>query len=188
MQTAASGSTPIEGRWLSEKAASDATVDTEGMGAADDVRHKAKVIPYVEDRRNILIVRLARRVDETTATTLRYALERGVEAAFQLEDSELSSEALPDLDGRGRMLLTESAEGGAGVLRRLVTEPDALATIARTALEIAHFDPDTGDDLGHAPGRSERCERACYDCLLSYGNQYAPRPDRPPCVRDLLLD
>ena len=41
-----------------------------------------------------------------------------VEAEFQLEDSELSSEALPDNEGCGRMLFTESAEGGAGVLRR----------------------------------------------------------------------
>ncbi len=93
-----------------------------------------------------------------TATTLRYALERGIEASFQLEDSELDSQPLPDLDRRGRMLLTESAEGGAGVLRRLLAEPDALARVARRALEIAHFDPDTGEDLGHAPGARERCE------------------------------
>ena len=177
-----------EGRWLSEKAAADKTVDTDGMDAAEDVRHKAKVIPYVEDRRNIFILRLDRHVDETTATTLRFALERGAEAHFQLEDSELSSESLPDLDQRGRMLLTESAEGGAGALRRLVTESDALAKIARQALEVAHFDPDTGNDRGHAPGANERCERACYDCLLAYGNQHAHSMIDRHAVRDLLLE
>jgi hypothetical protein len=177
-----------EGRWLSEKAATDSPVDTEGMDAAEDVRRKAKVIPYVEDRRNILILRLSQRVNDTTATTLRYALERGAEACFQLEDSELSSEALPDLDGRGRMLLTESAEGGAGALRRLVTEPDALARIARTALEVAHFDPTSGADLGHAPGARERCERACYECLLAYGNQHWHALIDRHAVRDLLLE
>ncbi len=31
------------------------------------------------------------------------------------------------------------------------TEPDALARVARAALEICHFDPDTGADLGRAP-------------------------------------
>ena len=95
---------------------------------------KQKVIPYVEDTRNILVVRLDAPVSDEVSTTLRYALERGIEAEFQLEDSELSSEALPDNDGRGRMLFTESAEGGAGVLRRLHAEPDALARVAQGCL------------------------------------------------------
>jgi hypothetical protein len=145
------------------------------------------VIPYVEDRRNILVVRLAAPVREDVATTLRYALERGIEAAFQLEDSELSSEALPDPDFRARMLFTESAEGGAGVLRRLQDEPGALAVAARAALRIAHFDPDTGKDLDRAEGASERCERGCYDCLLSYGNQLEHALVDRHAARDLLL-
>jgi hypothetical protein len=68
------------------------------------------------------------------------------------------------------MLFAESAEGGAGVLRRLQAEPGALRLAAREALRIAHFDPDTGVDLG-GPSPSARCERGCYDCLLTYGNQ-----------------
>jgi hypothetical protein len=177
----------VEGRWLSDKKAADVTVDADTLDAAEDVARKAKVIPYVEDRRNILVLRLAEAVDPVTATTLRYAIERGAEACFQLEDSELDSEPLPDLDRRGRMLLTESAEGGAGVLRRLVTEPDALARVARTALHLAHFDPDTGADLDHAPGARERCEQACYDCLLSYRNQLWHSLIDRHTIRDLLL-
>jgi very-short-patch-repair endonuclease len=65
----------------------------------------------------------------------------------------------------------ESAEGGAGVLRDLVENPEALPRIARSALEICHFDPDTGADLGPAAARGFGCEAACYDCLLDYGNQ-----------------
>ena len=68
----------------------------------------------MEDRRNILITRLAGPVSPETAVTAAIALERGIEAAFQLEDSELSSEMLPDPDQRGRALLIEGAEGGAG--------------------------------------------------------------------------
>ena len=60
---------------------------------------QAKVIPYVEDTRNILLVRLAEPVDESTAASLRYALERGIEAAFQLEDSELTSSSCPTTTG-----------------------------------------------------------------------------------------
>src|SRR5207302_5098448 len=34
-----------------------------------------------------------------------------------------------------------------------------------------HFDPQSGVDLGGAPGAKEKCEAACYDCLMSYRNQ-----------------
>jgi len=162
----------VEGRWLGDKEASEAESTDDDVEREDDVSTKAKVTPFVEDTRNVLVVRFADVVSEAEAVSLRYALERGIEAEFQLEDSELSSQALPDIDGRGRFLLTESAEGGAGALRRLVSEPDGLARAARRALDICHFDPMTGEDLGHPPGIDERCERGCYDCLLSYNNQF----------------
>jgi superfamily II DNA/RNA helicase len=179
----------VQGRWLSDKQAADATVDAADFEEDQaDVQTRAKVIPFVEDSRNIVVLRHADRLDDVQATSLRYALERGAEAWFQLEDSELVTDTLPDPAKRGRTLFTESAEGGAGVLRRLVLDPDAVAAVARTALERCHFDPETGDDLDHAPGASERCEKACYDCLLSYGNQLDhARIDRH-AIRDLLLD
>ncbi|MGQ0464797.1 MAG: DEAD/DEAH box helicase [Sporichthyaceae bacterium] len=159
-----------DGRWLNDKAAADSTVDVGELPGLEDAKTKRKVIPFVQDRRNVLVARVANSLHSDTATTLRYALERGAEALFQLEDSELESRTLPDDQERGRFLLIESAEGGAGALRRLVAEPDALARVAAKALEIVHYSPD-GVDLQKAPGARERCERACYDCLLSYGNQ-----------------
>lgn len=161
-----------EGAWLSDKQAADATVDADSLESAADFQHKEKVTPYVEDRRNILVARLTRRVPREAEVSLRVALERAIETTFQLEDSELDALPLPDDDGRGRMLFTEAAEGGAGVLGRLLDEPGAIARVARQALEIIHYDPDTGEDLQHAPGARERCEKGCYDCLLSYRNQY----------------
>ncbi len=161
-----------EGAWLTDKQATDATVDSDTLDAAQDVKYKEKVTPYVEDRRNILVLRLLDPVSEEAAVTFRAALERAIEATFQLEDSELDANGLPEDDGRARMLLTEAAEGGAGVLSRLIDEPQALAAVARRALEIIHYDPATGADLDHAPGARERCEKGCYDCLLSYANQY----------------
>jgi hypothetical protein len=176
----------VKGDWLSEKDAEDATPQDESLEDAADVPTRQKVIPYVEDTRNILVLRLAEPVPEEVSISLRYALERGIEAEFQLEDAELSSEALPDNNGRGRMLFTESAEGGAGVLRRLHAEPDALARATRQALQIAHFTLD-GTDLGQAEGARERCEKACYDCLLSYANQSDHAVIDRHAVRDLLL-
>ena len=141
----------------------------------------------MQDRRNILVLQLTEPVAEEVAGSVMFALERGIEAVFQLEDSELDSELLPPEDGpRDRMLFTESAEGGAGVLRRLQAEKDAIARAAREALRIAHFDPDTGADLG---GRDagHPCGKACYDCLLSYRNQLVHELIDRHRARDLLL-
>ena len=177
------------GRWLKETEREDqAAPEEEGLEEAAGVKRKQRVIPYVEDRRNILVTRLSAAVSDETAVTAIIALERGIEAAFQLEDSELSSEGLPDQDRRGRALFVESAEGGAGALRRLV-DPEALPEAARTALRIMHFDPDTGADTsGDETGTGqEPCVRACYDCLLSYGNQRVHGMIDRHLVRDLML-
>jgi very-short-patch-repair endonuclease len=116
-------------------------------------------------------------------TTLQYALKRGIESVYQLEESELMAEPLPGRDNRQSILFYEAAEGGAGVLTRIATEPTALEAVAAEALEIMHFKrPAEGaawrkaelaqelDDHGHPV-----CEAGCYRCLLSYYNQ----PDHP---------
>ncbi|MBX9386923.1 DEAD/DEAH box helicase [Streptomonospora nanhaiensis] len=183
---------PVDGRWLRASAddtapGSEASDEEDGLDTAADTPTRVQVIPYVEDRRNVLVLHLAQPVSEEAAVTLQYALERGIEAEFQLEDSELDSQPLPPDHGpRERMLFIESAEGGAGVLRRLQAEPDALARAARVALEIAHFDPHTGADLG-GPREGVRCELGCYDCLLSFHNQWVHRKIDRHAARDLLL-
>jgi very-short-patch-repair endonuclease len=118
-----------------------------------------------------------------------YALKRGIEAVYQLEGSELAVEALPSNTGDhawSRLLFFEAAEGGAGVLRRLATEDGQLRQAARKALEILHFDGDSGEDLHRAPYAIEDCAQACYDCLLSYSNQWDHQHLDRHCVKDLL--
>ena len=73
------------------------------------------------------------------------------------------------------------------MLRRLVDDPGALRKAARTALEIMHFDPDTGEEDNAALPDRERCVRACYDCLLSYANQSLHEMIDRHLVRDLML-
>jgi len=130
-----------------------------------------RVIPFVEDRRNALLFEPASNLTQQEMASLQSALKNAIQFEFNLEDNELATDPLPTRDDRQLILIYESAEGGAGVLRQLIDDPKALPRVARTALTICHFDPDTGDDLRRAPRAKEDCEAACYDCLLSYSNQ-----------------
>jgi len=160
---------------------------TEGSEDPQDPMSKrvARVIPYVEDTRNSLLFEPEEPLGVEAMASLQAALRRGIQAYFQLEESELAADPLPSAANRRILLLFEAAEGGAGVLRRLL-EPDVLAQVARQALGICHFDPDTGADFGAAPGAKERCEAGCYDCLLSYSNQRDHALLDRHAVRDLL--
>jgi very-short-patch-repair endonuclease len=129
------------------------------------------VVPFVEDRRNCLVLEPAERLDEIVFCSLQSALKKAIQAVYQLEENEIGVEPLPSPDDRRQILFFEAAEGGAGVLRRLLDEADALAGVAREALRICHFDPDSGEDLRRAEGGREDCDVACYDCLMSYSNQ-----------------
>lgn len=132
---------------------------------------KRKVIPFVEDRKNCLIIEPSTELSLEAMASLQAALKQAIQIVYQLEDSELASVPLPEVENRNRILLYESAEGGAGVLRQLVRNAEALPAVARESLKRCHFDPDTGEDLGHDENMTERCEAACYHCLLSYSNQ-----------------
>lgn len=147
-----------------------------------------RVVPYVEDRRNSLLFEPGSPLSDKQMASLAAALRRAVQAEFQLEEVELAVEPLPTPDERNVLLFFESAEGGAGVLRRLVADPDVLGRIARMALELCHFDPQTGDDRGRAVGAREECTAACYDCLMSYTNQLDHRLLDRALIKDTLLE
>lgn len=151
-------------------------------------RPRQRVVPFVEDRRNALLFEPSTPRGDAFMASLAAALKRAIQVEFQLEESELAVEPLPRREKRNLLLFYEAAEGGAGVLRRLVTDPEAINRVARRALEICHFDPDDGTDLGKAPRAKENCEAACYDCLMSYTNQLDHKLLDRQCVRDFLLD
>ena len=137
---------------------------------SDAAEKLTRVIPYVEDQRNTLILIPGFPVDNAAMASLEAALKQAIQRRYQIEPGELAVEPLPTADDRKHLLLYESSEGGAGVLRRLVEEPDALAGVAREALRVCHFSAE-GDDLGGDANFGERCTRACYRCLMDYRNQ-----------------
>jgi ribosomal protein L40E len=126
-------------------------------------RDLARLALAVQETRNLLLVRLLDpelRDDPVRRITLSVALHRGLGQAFQLEEMEIGMEEV----GSGEqlaLLFIEEAEGGLGVLRRLVEEPDALALVAREALRLCHFEPETA---------RPDCDAACSECLLTYSS------------------
>ncbi len=176
---------PVSGYWAKN--------DNEDDNTDPTASPRQWIVPSVQDRKNAL---LFTPTDTTLAqmgiATLQHALLRGIEAIFQLEEGEIHAVPMPTRDIRGSFLLYEATEGGAGVLIRLVAEPNSLAAVARKALQIMHFDlgeasgewPVVSDESQPAADRSlpleptdltdqpgTACVAACYRCLMSYYNQ-----------------
>lgn len=162
-----------------------------------DVVKPVRIVPIVRDRKNALLLRFANPSNHSadTVTTVQHALMRGIEVMFQLEEGEILGEPLPARDNRRAILAYEATEGGAGVLSRLVSEPQTLGKVAREALALMHFDAvdeaiAAGDASLLASSRNAPCIKGCYRCLLSYFNQ----PDHElidrtnPEAKQMLID
>ena len=84
-----------------------------------------RVIPYVEDQRNCLLFELEQPAG-WMASLQGAILKSALQVKHQLKDNELAAEPMPNEHDRQLILLYKSAEGGAGVLRRLLNERQAL--------------------------------------------------------------
>jgi hypothetical protein len=138
-----------------------------GEAPPTDARPEAVKL-YVKETMNILLVTFIGNADEWSEqmqTSLQYALQRGMEQVFQIDESEIASERI-GTEENSALLYWEAAEGGLGVLRRIATEPNTLSLVAEEALKRCHFEPETLEDK-----ESLNCSHACYECLLSFSNQ-----------------
>jgi hypothetical protein len=147
----------------------------------------AGVRPFVWDTRNVLLVqpgeasaktKLQEGAGEGFPVSLAYALQRGIQIFFQVEEQEIAVELIGE-GAEQRILLWEASEGGTGIWPRLLGDPRALGQVARAALSTCHFNPEDGSPLENGT-----CSFACYDCLLSYRNQL----DHPLLNRHLIRD
>lgn len=172
------------GYWVADK---QGEAEENDLGDDPVSARQARVIPYVKDRRNCLLFEPGEGWDAGQLASMQAALKTAIQLEFQLEDGELAAEPLPSADAPRVILLYEAAEGGAGVLHRLVDEAGILERVARQALALCHFDPDTGEDHHHALRAKEVCEAACYDCLMSYSNQRDHRLLDRQRIKDVLM-
>jgi superfamily II DNA/RNA helicase len=137
------------------------------------------VRPFVQDTHDILLFNIPENVEysDQFLTSLQYALLRGIQVTFELEENELSAQIIGQ-SNKKQILFWETTEGSMGVLKRLVSPNSPLAQIAKAALEVCHFDPQDLTD------NKPECIKACYDCLLSYNNQL----DHLELNRHIILD
>jgi len=129
-----------------------------------------RVIPYVEDHKNCLLFQPLIDCGEQVMASLQSAIKNAIQIKYQLEDMEIAAEPLPNHKKRNILMFFESAEGGAGVLRRIVEDKKSFSDLAAIALQLCHFDLD-GTDLRRNKNSGEDCEAACYNCLMNYSNQ-----------------
>jgi hypothetical protein len=158
--------------WIASEQGEDAHVDENGRnrcpagGTKDDVHEE--VLLYVHGIHDLVTLELPvpPADGERFGWSLAYALLGGFQVAYCADESELGAYLfdVPGNPSRKRVLLYETDEGGTGLLRNL-WEAEGWRRAARRALELLHVDPDSGEDVEGA------CEKACYDCLLSYYNQ-----------------
>lgn len=143
----------------------------------EDIKIKPqRIVPYVEDVKNILILSpvLSEKATEKTMSTLQAAFLRGIERVFQVESSEIAVEPLPDAGNKKALLFYEATEGGAGVLTRIANEENSLRNVSIKALEVMHYSFNkekkvlAPEDLKDT---DKECVDGCYHCLLSYYNQ-----------------
>jgi ATP-dependent helicase YprA (DUF1998 family)/very-short-patch-repair endonuclease len=161
------------GYWSRNQADEDDQDDATTQGRVQ------RVVPFVKDTKNALVMRFEPPLSGPQMAGLQAAFKQAIQQHFQLEPCELSCEPMPSAQDRHEILFYEASEGGAGVLRQLAEDPTVLPALARRALELCHYDPDTLQDRGAAT-----CGKACYECLLDYGNQ----PDHRDLDRALIRD
>jgi len=139
----------------------------------EDILHQ--VILFTEGRHDVMAfhIECPEGIEDVGAfySTLMTALLQGIRLRFSLDESELDGFIRPTTDGIGfEIIIFESADGGIGALEALKENTRFEETIAK-ALELIHYNDDSG------------CNKACYECLLSYYNQ----PDHALIDRTLIV-
>jgi Lhr-like helicase len=169
---------PITGTWSKQDEPGGNEEDGKDEALLDKAPNQ-RIVPFVEDHRNLLILAPVHALSTEAMATLQAALKRGIEMTFQIEESELVAEPLPKADERRALMFYEAAEGGAGVLTRIASDPASLAQVASNALKLLHHNMPEGPwKLEDLPALEQTntlgnriCEAGCYQCLLSYFNQ-----------------
>jgi predicted heme/steroid binding protein len=146
------------GKWLSKKE----------LENQETLENKKDVLIFVRDTADTLYIQPLASLNLTPEqiTSLSYAIKRGIERLFQVEENEIGVRVMGTKENPN-ILIYESSEGSLGILSQLIQEPIRMQELFTESYRCMHFDPDTREEteLG------ESLPKASYQDLLSYYNQ-----------------
>ncbi|WP_231427710.1 DEAD/DEAH box helicase [Pedobacter sp. Leaf250] len=146
------------GVWIKEK-------DLEKPEIAENSR---EVMIFARDTADTLYIQPLSNLELTAEQTisLSFALKRGIEKLFQVEENEIGVSVLGNPE-KPNILLYEASEGSLGILSQLIEEPQTLRLLFEESYRYMHFDPETREETE----RGKQLPKASYEDLLSYYNQ-----------------
>lgn len=130
------------------------------------------IILYTDTRHDVIKLEIPQPVTEdgenlnenlyrSFYTTLAQAIIEGIQISMNVDVDEVRYFLMPDPKNKKKssIILYETSEGGAGILESLVNR-SVFHDIIRQALTILH------------EYEEKKCDRACYECLCNYYNQF----------------
>ena len=149
---------PANGVWLREKDLEKPEIN----------ETKKEVMIFARDSADTLYIQPLSNLEMTAEQTvsLSYALKRGIEKVFQVEENEIGVSVLGNHE-KPNILIYEASEGSLGILSTLVQEPGTLQRVFEESYRAMHFDPETREETEEG----KKTPKASYTDLLSYYNQ-----------------
>jgi superfamily II DNA/RNA helicase len=134
----------------------------------ETIDNKKDVLIFVRDTADTLYIQplSSLNLSPEQVTSLSYAIKRGIERLFQVEENEIGVRVLGTME-KPNILIYEASQGSLGILSQLILEPVRMKELFTESYRCMHFNPITKEetDLG------KTLPKATYQDLLSYYNQ-----------------
>ena len=142
--------------------------DNQLLNNKDLANNTKEVVLYTKDTADALYIQPLSNVGTkpNEIISLSYALKRGIEKLFLVEESEIAVSLMGNPE-KPNILIHEASEGSLGILSQLISDPIKMKEWFKASYEAIHFNPDTFEETelgGTLP-------HASYLDLLSYYNQ-----------------
>ena len=142
-----------------------------------------EIMLYTKDTADVLYIQPLGNIGTTPdqVISLSYALKRGIEKLFLVEESEIAVSVMGDPE-KPNILIHEASEGSLGVLSQLISDPVKMKEWFKISYEALHFDSETREETKEG----QNLPHATYQDLLSYYNQIYHRQLNRHIIKEVL--